>query len=303
MMKTCAHKYSFLLPAYKSKFLKESLESILNQTYRDYEVIVSDDCSPEDIKAVVEQFDDPRISYRRNTRNIGAEHLVDHWNLLLGLTKSDYIIMASDDDVYDREYLSEIDSLTEKYPESVIFRPLVNHIDSNGNVIFKENPLGKDFLPIEEYLNKVAHSEIFSGMQQYVFNRAALVDKGGFVNYPAAWFSDDATVINMAENGIPVCDRILYSMLRSNLSISSDYRSYSMKKSKIDATAKYADFLRQKVKNKYSNDIYHCLMIRANEMLWGVIRGGNLQTFPRALIYSFRYLRLHPILWRMGLMK
>lgn len=302
-MKICAHKYSFLLPAYKSQFLKEALESILNQTYQDFEIIVSDDCSLEDIKAVVDKFDDPRISYRRNARNIGAEDLVDHWNLLLDLTKSDYIIMASDDDVYDCDFLYEIDSLTEKYPESVVFRPLVNHIDANGNVIFKENPIGKDFLTIEEYLNKVAQSEIFSGMQQYVFNRAALVDKGGFVNYPAAWFSDDATVIKMAENGMPVCDRILYTMRRSNLSISSDYRSYSMKKSKIDATARYEAFLRQNVKKRYSNDIYHCLMTRANEILWGVIRGGNLQTFPRALIYSFRYLRLHPILWRLGLMK
>lgn len=241
-MKRFDHKYAFLLPAYKSQFLKEALESILNQTYQDFEIIVSDDCSPEDIKAVVDKFDDPRITYRRNVRNIGAEDLVDHWNLLLDLTKSDYIIMASDDDVYDRDFLSEIDSLTEKYPDAVVFRPLVNHIDANGNVIFKENQIGKDFLSIEEYLYMVAHSEIFSGMRQYVFNRAALVDKGGFVKYPAAWFSDDATIIKMAENGMPVCDRILYSMRRSNLSISSNYRSYSMKKSKIDATAKYADF-------------------------------------------------------------
>ena len=40
-------KFSFLVPAYKSCFLKEALLSILSQSYEDYEIIVSDDASPE----------------------------------------------------------------------------------------------------------------------------------------------------------------------------------------------------------------------------------------------------------------
>lgn len=43
-------KYTFLLPAYKSKYLSDAIKSILRQTYEDFQIIVSDDKSPENIK-------------------------------------------------------------------------------------------------------------------------------------------------------------------------------------------------------------------------------------------------------------
>jgi nicotinate-nucleotide adenylyltransferase len=56
-------RYTFLLPAYKAKYLPEALESIKRQSFQDFEVIVSDDCSPEDIKGAFDRCvgDDPRF--------------------------------------------------------------------------------------------------------------------------------------------------------------------------------------------------------------------------------------------------
>lgn len=99
-------KYSFLLPAFKSRFLKQAIESIISQTFFDFELIVSDDNSPENLKSIVDEFDDKRIVYRRNEKNIGAERMVDHWNLLLSVAKGDYVIMAADDDTYEAEFLT-----------------------------------------------------------------------------------------------------------------------------------------------------------------------------------------------------
>ena len=65
-------KYTFLLPAYKAKYLKEALDSLLDQTYKDFKIIVSDDNSPEDIRGIVDSFDDVRIEYRKNKNNIGG---------------------------------------------------------------------------------------------------------------------------------------------------------------------------------------------------------------------------------------
>ena len=59
-------KYTFLMPAYKAAFFREAIQSILNQTYKDFQLIISDDCSPEALKAIVDDFDDERIVYRRN---------------------------------------------------------------------------------------------------------------------------------------------------------------------------------------------------------------------------------------------
>ena len=45
-------RYTFLVPSYKASFLEEALESIKNQTYTDFKVLVSDDCSPENLKPI-----------------------------------------------------------------------------------------------------------------------------------------------------------------------------------------------------------------------------------------------------------
>ena len=68
-------KYNFLLPAYKPDFFKEALDSILGQTYRDFKLIILDDCSPYDLKSIVDEYDDDRITYYRNEENMGAKAL------------------------------------------------------------------------------------------------------------------------------------------------------------------------------------------------------------------------------------
>ena len=54
-------RYSIGIPAYKGKFLFKCIESILKQDYADFELIIVNDASPEDLYSIVRQFDDPRI--------------------------------------------------------------------------------------------------------------------------------------------------------------------------------------------------------------------------------------------------
>ena len=90
-------KYSFVLPAYKSQFLKESIDSILAQSYKDFELIIVDDASPDDIGGVVSSYDDARIRYYRNEENIGGTNLVAQWNHSIEYANGDWIILATDD--------------------------------------------------------------------------------------------------------------------------------------------------------------------------------------------------------------
>ena len=103
-------KYTIAIPAYKSEFLKECIDSILNQTLQDFELIIVDDASPYPIKSVVSQFNDPRISYYCNTANTGAINVVDTWNKCLSLAQGEYFCLMGDDDILDKEYLSEMDT-------------------------------------------------------------------------------------------------------------------------------------------------------------------------------------------------
>lgn len=213
-------KYCFLLPAYKARFFEEALGSILSQTYRDFEVIVSDDCSPEDLKSIVDKFDDPRVSYRRNEKNIGAENLVDHWNMLLTLTDAEYFIMASDDDVYDEHYLEEMDRLSIEYPTANVLRPMVRLIDSNGIETAHECHF-ESKLDVNRFLELWSVQSLFSGVPYYVFRTVPFKSIGGFPYFPYAWHSDDGAVIQSIIGGsfIAMVDKILFSFRQSDLNI------------------------------------------------------------------------------------
>ncbi|KKS31966.1 MAG: Glycosyl transferase, group 2 family [candidate division WWE3 bacterium GW2011_GWF1_42_14] len=64
--------FSILIPTYKgSTVIRETLESILNQTYQDFEIIISEDCSRDGIKDVIDSYGDGRIKYFENSTNVG----------------------------------------------------------------------------------------------------------------------------------------------------------------------------------------------------------------------------------------
>ena len=129
-------KYTFLLPAFKASYLNGMLESLKKQIFKDFKVIISDDCSPEDIYSICKPYlEDQRFIYRRNEKNIGGRDLVIHWNLLLNLCDTDYCVMASDDDIYDEHFLEEIDKLTQKYPNVDLLRSRVLLIDGEDALL------------------------------------------------------------------------------------------------------------------------------------------------------------------------
>jgi glycosyltransferase involved in cell wall biosynthesis len=58
---------SFVVPCYKlGHLLRECVDSILCQTYSDFEVLIMDDCSPDNTPEVAQSFQDPRVKYIRN---------------------------------------------------------------------------------------------------------------------------------------------------------------------------------------------------------------------------------------------
>jgi glycosyltransferase involved in cell wall biosynthesis len=58
-------KFSVTVPAYKAQFLAECIDSILAQTYKNFELIIVNDASPQDLDSIVSKYDDPRIRYYR----------------------------------------------------------------------------------------------------------------------------------------------------------------------------------------------------------------------------------------------
>lgn len=219
--------FSFVLPAYKGKYLRESIGSILAQDYTDFELIVVDDCSPDSIREIVDSYDDKRVSYYRNEKNIGGKDLVKQWNYCLKYATGDYVILATDDDLYEPNFLSMFVPLIEKYPDVNLFRARILQVDSWNEIKYIDSCY-KEYLSPVEFRYHLMHG-MKGGIPQYIFKRSVLVKKDGFVNFPKAWASDDATALMMSDMGVVTCQEHLVRFRWSDINISGD-RKYGLEK-------------------------------------------------------------------------
>lgn len=192
-------KFSITIPAYKQKYLYEAIESCLAQTYKDFELIIVDDASPEDLKSVVDRFQDSRIRYYRNEKNCGALNVVDNWNICLGYATGDYVICMGDDDRLLPNCLEEYSKLIDKYPNLDIYHGMTEIIDENSRVVDMQ-----ESRPEREGMFSMISGRLRNSRFQYIgdwlFKRTALEHLNGYVNMPMAWGSDDLTAYTIAKN-------------------------------------------------------------------------------------------------------
>src|SRR3990172_3635299 len=88
---------TILMPVYQGeRYLHKSLESTLNQTYSNLQLIIMDDCSTDGTKKIIESFHDSRIEYHRRDVNKGYPYIDD----MLQFAKGDYITIHTHDDLF-----------------------------------------------------------------------------------------------------------------------------------------------------------------------------------------------------------
>ena len=116
---------SFVVPCYKlAHLLSECVNSILSQTYGDFEILVMDDCSPDETEKVARSFSDSRVRYVRNETNLGN---LRNYNKGIELAKGKYIWLISADDRLRRPYvLDRYVSFLEVHPKvGYVFCPAI----------------------------------------------------------------------------------------------------------------------------------------------------------------------------------
>lgn len=114
-------KVSIVIPSYNhAKFLEQRLDSILNQTYQDFEVIFLDDASSDNTKEVFAKYaDHPKIKKAIfNSQNSGSPF--KQWNRGVKEAEGEYIWIAESDDYADKKFLETLVSLLEKNPKTGI---------------------------------------------------------------------------------------------------------------------------------------------------------------------------------------
>ncbi len=214
-------KFSITIPAYKREYLKECIESVLAQTYTDFEIVIVDDNSPENLKDIVNEFDDERIRYFRNERNCGAVNVVDNWNKCLEYSKGDYIICMGDDDKLLPNCLADYVDLMKKHPGLSVYHGWTERIDEKSQFL----KITANRSEYEDMYSLIWHrwscrNEQYIG--DFLFDVATLRRNGGFYKLPLAWASDDITaVIAAKEKGIANTQTLVFQYRTNPYTISS----------------------------------------------------------------------------------
>ena len=229
---------SFVLPAWKSKYLKEAISSIVNQNCPDWNLIVVDDCSPEPIKEIVESFADSRVSYFRNERNVGGDNLVKQWNHCIKFASGDYIVLAADDDLYKPTFCEKVLSLSRKYPQVDLIHSSVEQIDGKGQHLGDDSIL-PEFTNKYEFLNWWLTGRVFTCVGNFAFKRSALEELGGFIDYPCGFGSDIATPISLSLNGVANTHEMLFCFRQSDNHLSADSSRF---KEKLEGISRLFEF-------------------------------------------------------------
>ncbi len=88
---------SILMPVYNTApYLKEAMDSMLSQTFKDFELIVLNDCSPDNADEILDMYNDPRIVRYKGERNMGLSNVL---NAGMDMARGKYIARMDSDDI------------------------------------------------------------------------------------------------------------------------------------------------------------------------------------------------------------
>lgn len=199
------YKISIIISTYnRANYLKEAINSVLMQNYKNIEIIVIDDCSNDNTKETVESFSSDKIFYHRNEVNKGCG--ISRKNGLEKYATGDYIIFLDDDDKFiDPNYFTKGIKLYKKHKDLSIVcggcqvKDIINNTVTIKQFDYKETVENKEFFlnfgnekypkPIisvaiikREALEKTNYHDMKILNDTTIFLRVLLYGNMGFVN-------------------------------------------------------------------------------------------------------------------------
>lgn len=168
------------LPVYNgARFVRQAIDSMLGQTFGDFELLISDNASTDETEAICREYAarDGRVKYFRNQVNVGA---TKNFNKVFNLSSGRYFKWIANDDEYDPAYLESCIGVMEKDPGIALCHSKTKRIDVEGNVIGHYGlRIGSDSRdPVERFreLLMVEHAcfQIFGVMRRNILKRTNL---------------------------------------------------------------------------------------------------------------------------------
>ena len=210
--------FSVTIPAYKDRYLKETIDSVLAQTYQNYEIVIVNDASPYDLDSIVSKYNDPRIRYFKNEKNCGAKDVVDNWNICLSHATGEYVMCIGDDDKLTPRCLQDFAELIVKFPDLDLYHARSEIIDDDSNFVKT-----LELRPERESVYSLMYNPRNTHLGDWLFKTETLRKNGGFFKLPYGWQSDDITAfIAAASHGVANTKEVGFQYRGNGLSISHD---------------------------------------------------------------------------------
>lgn len=112
-------RFTIIIPVYnRAHIMSRAIDSVLNQTFEDFELLIVDDCSTDNISEVIGKYSDKRIKYIQSDSNQGAAAAR---NRGIEVSKGEYISLLDSDDFYEPDFLEETLKTLAKTPDNVGF--------------------------------------------------------------------------------------------------------------------------------------------------------------------------------------
>lgn len=172
-------KVSILMVTYnREKYIKDALESVLKQSFKDFEIVIVDDCSCDNTFFIVDRYikDGMPIVYKKNDKNIG---IFNSRNVALSFCSGEYVAILDSDDIWiDENKLKKQVDFLEENKEYLICGSMASLIDEKNNVFGSLIFRSSDKVIRNKILfsNQFIHSSV-------VYRRDKVVSIGGYGEY------------------------------------------------------------------------------------------------------------------------
>ena len=238
-------KLAIIIPAYKGDFLKSAIQSIANQTCKDFTLYIGDDCSPNDLYSIVKSFENEiNIVYKRFDSNLGGTDLVAQWNRCLDLVKDEnWCWLFSDDDVMESNCVECFYTAMKQYSSSKLFHFNIKIINETDEII-KQPTAFPSILNVPSFHMKKWKSQIYSYVVEYIFEKEYFLQLGGFQPFKFAWHTDEATWTKLAHPaGLVTIDDAYVRWRRSSVNITPNNRDKHIVEGKLNADIDFAKWI------------------------------------------------------------
>jgi glycosyltransferase involved in cell wall biosynthesis len=160
----------------RDNFIGLAIDSVLSQSFFDWEMIIIDDCSTDNTGALVGKYGDPRIKYFKNESRMG---IVQSRNKALSIARGEYVAILDSDDIWqDKDKLKKQVEFLQNNHDYVLCGGMAEIIDGSGKKVGEINFKEKDdeIRKIMLLSNQLVHSSV-------LYRKDPAVAVGGYGNY------------------------------------------------------------------------------------------------------------------------